>query len=537
MPLSGALAGLSAAPEGYQRGRILTDQADISDFAVGDAKRASLAKVAMGNALALLSGAPGLTGAPPGPQPPAPGQPSQPMQQAGAMPTPSPPAPMGPMPPQGGPPMMPPQGGQPMPGSQQPMMPRPVQTQSIPGQGPAPFAARFPQQAMPQAPFGGGGQDQANTANQGPLDWKQLVAATKQANPGIKPDVLAEVVNQFMPLMSMQSKQEWQQISLQLREQSILAREQTARMMEEGRNNRTTTLEAGRNQRAELSANTKQQMQSLSQAARQELEELRQQGRMELADVSHDTRLELAKLNTDAKRELFQDAEQGRNDRLERTERGRDDRLRTTEEGKDRRVQERGTSGGSFAQKSYTEWKQIPGNESKTRPDYEKELSAARRAGAPTATELKQKDRGRTIDAIQAQINSAYQDVASSFRGGKNVTGVFGSVNRLREIAENITGLSDDTQAETFQGKMVLLKPQILRILTGSARVTKAEIDGVNQAFRGLSPGSTRQNTAKALNHIANVLEMYRPEGSAPAKGGTAPAKSNDGWTIERIEQ
>ncbi len=58
------------------------------------------------------------------------------------------------------------------------------------------------------------------------LDWRQLVQAVQQSNPNIKPDVLAEAVNQFLPMMNAQSQQEWRQVSLQIREQALQQREQ-----------------------------------------------------------------------------------------------------------------------------------------------------------------------------------------------------------------------------------------------------------------------------------------------------------------------
>ena len=48
------------------------------------------------------------------------------------------------------------------------------------------------------------------------LDWRQLVQAVQQSNPNIKPDVLAEAVNQFLPMMNAQSQQEWRMVSLQI---------------------------------------------------------------------------------------------------------------------------------------------------------------------------------------------------------------------------------------------------------------------------------------------------------------------------------
>ncbi len=88
---------------------------------------------------------------------------------------------------------------------------------------------------------------------QGQLNWQSLVQAVKQANPDIKPDVMAEAVNQFMPLMNQQSQQEWRNVSLQLREQALQQREHDLLILEQGRNQRAGAAEEGRESRSERS--------------------------------------------------------------------------------------------------------------------------------------------------------------------------------------------------------------------------------------------------------------------------------------------
>jgi hypothetical protein len=67
------------------------------------------------------------------------------------------------------------------------------------------------------------------------LDWRQLVQAVQQANPKIEPAVLMEAVNQFLPMMSAQSQQEWRQVSLQIREQQLDQRERQFLMTQSGK--------------------------------------------------------------------------------------------------------------------------------------------------------------------------------------------------------------------------------------------------------------------------------------------------------------
>lgn len=212
----GGLAGLSAAYPAMTKQRQADDQADLSDYKVQDAKRQALAKVAMGNALMMLSQG----GQGQGPQPPMPGQPSQPMQQPR------------PASPPGGAPMAGPQGpGGPPAGGGPPMMPSGGRPAMGPGGPP---------------PQGGMGGQQG-----GPMDWRMVLAAVKQANPNLPPDVAAEAVNQFLPMMNQQSQMEWKQISLQLREQSLQQRESQFMMAEQGRNQRSETAEGGREARSE----------------------------------------------------------------------------------------------------------------------------------------------------------------------------------------------------------------------------------------------------------------------------------------------
>lgn len=362
--ISAALSGLAAAYPGMLQGRIDNDNADLKDLQLGDAKRDAAAKIALGNALQLLS-------ANPQPQAPPPGQASQPA---------APPPQMGAPQPQQ---MMMPPGGAPQPQQAPPgMPPRPM----MPPSAPPPVGGGGPPQVQPMgvggAPGGmpspGGPPRPPGMGQSGQMDWRQLVAAVKQANPDIQPDVLMQAVNQFLPLMNQQSQQEWRQVSLQIREQQITSRESQlaatlasreregdatrntrrdiAGDQEAGRDRRTTQLEEGRNTRADLAADlrreaeegrnrratvsdeTRRQLGSLSIAARREIADQLEAGRDKRATMSSATKQEIAKLHIDARRELTTLLEEGRNTRADEAEAGRNKRSDVTEEGRNTRA-------------------------------------------------------------------------------------------------------------------------------------------------------------------------------------------------------
>lgn len=203
--LSAALAGLSAVPGGFGAGQ-------MQDLQIEDERRKALAKTALGNALSLMAGGQGGGLAPggPQPQPPMPGAPSPQgaPQQPGIT--------------AGGPPQAMGRGA----------MPSTPQPAGGPPQG-------MPQQGMPQ------GGPQLPGGRQA-LDWRQIVATIRQSNPNIPPAVMAEAVNQFLPMMTQQSQMEWRNVSLQLREQALQQREQQFMLAESGRNQRADQASADR---------------------------------------------------------------------------------------------------------------------------------------------------------------------------------------------------------------------------------------------------------------------------------------------------
>ena len=277
--LGGALSGLSAMYGGYKQG-------EMDEFKLDDVRRQELAKVAMGNALKMLGGGQqaGMGGAPPPGMPPGP--PQQPMQPspgsgpAGPGPGGMPPRPAGGMPPGGGAPPMP-VGGPAPPGMQRPGM--------VPGGAPA--------QGGPP-PMGGAGGPGGMSGQGQQLDWRQLVQAVQQSNPNIKPDVLAEAVNQFLPMMTQQSQQEWRMVSLEIREQALQQREQQFMLAEAGRNQRADQATTSRENVAQIGADSRERVtgQRLEQQERQfQQREARLQESLKLREDSTWQRLEQQK--------------------------------------------------------------------------------------------------------------------------------------------------------------------------------------------------------------------------------------------------
>lgn len=124
-------------------------------------------------------------------------------------------------------------GGQ---GSAQPPQVRPTAPPVSPPQAPpgSPPAAGQGGQVMPQS-----------------LDWRTVIQALQKANPGIKGQQLAAAVDQFIPLMTQQSAQDWKAMSLDLRQQSLDNQQTRANNTLEAANTRAQAAETGRQNRAD----------------------------------------------------------------------------------------------------------------------------------------------------------------------------------------------------------------------------------------------------------------------------------------------
>jgi hypothetical protein len=69
----------------------------------------------------------------------------------------------------------------------------------------------------------------------GPQSWQQMIKAVFDANPGIRPDVAAKAVSLMMPMMTLQSRQEWLMAHNQFLENQLRSRENIAGMQAQNR--------------------------------------------------------------------------------------------------------------------------------------------------------------------------------------------------------------------------------------------------------------------------------------------------------------
>lgn len=193
---------------------------------------------------------------------------------------------------------------------------------------------------MPQ----GGGQQPPGGRQ---LDWRQLVQAVQQSNPNLPPDVLAEAVNQFLPMMNMQSQQEWRMVSLQIREQALQQREQQFMLAEQGRNQRSDTASGDRraaiDQRSDASADrTDVQRQGIesrertagdNRVSRETIAKMTVDERREAHEAGLISKEAMDEANrgsrekiAEGRQETAREAEGGRNRRADQAESGRNER-------------------------------------------------------------------------------------------------------------------------------------------------------------------------------------------------------------------
>lgn len=348
------LGGLSALLPGYVQGQTNLANADITTAKAQDIQDQLAGKAAAGRGLQFLQFM---------------------MQQGGG----------------GGPPAGP--GAPPAVGANPGFMTPPSPPNGIPaGRFPDSNMARGDQllgrvmpgpQAAPAGPMGGGGAPPPSPASGGPagapmgmpaggaLDWRMVVGAVTRANPGAPPQVIAHAVDQFLPLMNMTSRLEWQNFRTEM--MGMIAQQRSldtqrgqdmrAGTAERGQDIRADTAanaEAGRNARAELSAKTKTDVATLSANTRNEIEAARQEGQNYRVRLSTSARKEIAKLNADSRKEiqeyleagrmirseqqltsrekLAESAEAGRTTRANQAEQGRNTRASTAETGRNARA-------------------------------------------------------------------------------------------------------------------------------------------------------------------------------------------------------
>src|SRR5215471_4380415 len=186
------LSGLGAASPGYLGAEDEATKIDFDKTKLRDAQIALMGRQAFGNALQSMFGGPAMA-----PPPPMPGQSSAAAPAPAGGPPGFPPGPGGP-PPMGGPGM-----GAPPPGPG--MAPRPPMGGGMPPGGPPPGG-------MGGAPGGG-----MMGMGDGPsLDWRVIIQNVARSNPGAPPEVIAAAVDQFVPMMNMESRFQWQEMRNQL---------------------------------------------------------------------------------------------------------------------------------------------------------------------------------------------------------------------------------------------------------------------------------------------------------------------------------
>lgn len=86
------------------------------------------------------------------------------------------------------------------------------------------------------------------------------------------------------------------------------------------------------------------------------------------------------------------------------------------------------------------------------------------------------------------------------------LTGVGGMVRRGAEAVGNVTGVSDSTNAATFESRLSNLQLAVAPVLASSNRTAKDQREKIDKVVRGLKPGDTRQNTIQALKDLKKLV-------------------------------
>jgi len=188
--------------------------------------------------------------------------------------------------------------GPPQPGAQG--GPQPVPTQRV----------QQPVQPPQMQPQGGPG-----------LDWRTIMQKTLQANPGIKPAVLAYAVDAWLPLMNQQSQEQWKEQSnyikglqtenqLQRTENQLLIAQANLGGRAEDRASRER-IAAGHDETrikvADMSITAKNEWNRVNNAVKVELQDLKDENRLTALNMSIEARRALAQMSDATKRELFGD--------------------------------------------------------------------------------------------------------------------------------------------------------------------------------------------------------------------------------------
>jgi hypothetical protein len=150
---------------------------------------------------------------------------------------------------------------------------------------------------------------------------------------------------------------------------------------------------------------------------------------------------------------------------------------------------------------------------------------------------------GNQVDALQGRIDQAERvmegsdknlDFLHTYKGG---AGLMGKIMRGEEIAENITGISTQTDRVAFRRRVNELQEMAPRILVdANGRPLKAEQDKVADIVAGLQAGDTSPNTIRAyedlIQDMKTRVQKYRErQGKAPPTSGAPSAPTgNADW-------
>lgn len=431
MNLSGLASGLSAVYPGMVQGDTAATELDQKKAQLQQLLTLMGGQQARGNALGSMFG-----GGPNGAMAMPPGQNSMP---------PAPPASfMG-------------QGGAPSAGAMPPggQMGRFAQGPGLPGgMQPGPGTG-----GPPGPPQGQGGPGQQ------PLDWRMIIRSVQQQNPGLPPEQLAAAVDQFMPMMSMQSRLEWQQMSMQLRaqmhEQTIDSRLDAATMRRPGAGAAPSGDTGGGGTAPGAAPGALQQPGGFMPVQMRFTEN----GIGVPTARSRQPSIPRAGFTERQRIEVIDDLRQSL---------GREPTL------------------DEIARRS---------NELKTL------------GKAPTRAQMQLENEQRQYQQVDTTLSDAIGDIRKGYARGASVTGLMGRGSTIAEIVGNIAGV-DQTLANEFAQKIYILRAQVPKLLSGRAQISKDERANIERIIPGLGAGSTQQITFKDLEYLQKILRLRAPKGA-----------------------
>lgn len=499
MNFGGAMAGMSAAYPGYVQGRTNLAQMDTQEAQAQNAMTQLAALAARGNAFKAMFGAdqnappmamaPGVssTASPGGGQPA--GAPQSFMGPSGS------PAPA-PMPPQAGPGVQQPMAG----GAQQPQ-----------GPGGAPVNNSWPNGATQPQP------------TQQLLTWQQIVSKLNESNPGMKPDVLAAAVDQFAPMMSQESKLQWQMLSMQLKQEH------------------QTTLQNDRLQSQEMRSNDRLSQQESLFTRKQDEQNARHQATVQAMSDRIDKLIA-------ARAELTGIKEEGADRRTGVRQEGADRRQGVSQEGMDRRVgvQQEGANYRTDVRDEGQDRRQSVAQEGmNTRQrnslqSREGEGAANREQRAqlnsnrpPSATDKRIAIDAQRHDELVRTIDGAVDDMRKVYGDGFSATGIFGRGTRFVDFIQSMRGKEGDYAADAFVDKMREIRAMIPRLIAGKGVTGKDERSNLEALSEWAKPGSTQILTYNRLMEMRRLVNALNPRNAmeklqpGQSTGGTGKASGN----------